>query len=86
MEPQTATTAPPGANAYPGEAWANAAQLSTIEARVDYLAALAMTVTIPDLRLARVQALKAQIDAGTYDLQPQQVAAALFDYMRARTD
>jgi anti-sigma28 factor (negative regulator of flagellin synthesis) len=36
--------------------------------------------------LARVQALKAQIDAGTYQVPAKQVSAALLAYMRLGTD
>lgn len=80
METQTPTIAPPGANAYAREA--NEPRCSTIAARVYKLAALALS--IPDLRLAKVQALKAQIDAGTYQVPAQQVAAALLDHMLVR--
>jgi flagellar biosynthesis anti-sigma factor FlgM len=59
---------------------------STTEARVRNLAEVATTVSIPDLRLARVRAIKAQIAAGTYDVSSEQLAAALFDYLRTRTD
>jgi flagellar biosynthesis anti-sigma factor FlgM len=63
---------------------ANAAQFSNIEARVDNLVALVLS--FPDLRSARVKALKAQIDAGTYNVPAEQIAAALFDYLRTRTN
>src|SRR5260221_14466291 len=75
-------TAPLGANVYLRETQADAARFSTIEARADHQAAVAVTATIPDLRLARVQALKARIDAVTYHVTSQQLAAALFGYMR----
>ncbi len=58
----------------------NQARFSRIEARVDHLEALAMDS--PDLRLARVHALKAQIAAGTYDVPAEDLAVALFEYMR----
>jgi flagellar biosynthesis anti-sigma factor FlgM len=59
---------------------ANEARFSRIEARVDHLEALVLNS--PDFRLARVQTLKAQITAGTYDVPAEKVAAALLDYMR----
>jgi flagellar biosynthesis anti-sigma factor FlgM len=79
MERETATIAPPGANVDAREA--DQSRFSTIAARVDNL--LAVALSIPDLRVARVQALKAQIKAGTYQVPAQQVAAALLDHMRA---
>ena len=82
MEPQTATIAPPGANAYAREA--DEPRFSTIAARVDNLVALALND--PDLRLARVQALKAEIDAGTYQVPAQPVAESLLDHMRLWAD
>jgi flagellar biosynthesis anti-sigma factor FlgM len=63
---------------------ANAAQFSNLEARAENLVALVLS--FPDLRAARVKALKEQIDAGTYDVTSEQLAAALFDYLRTRTD
>jgi flagellar biosynthesis anti-sigma factor FlgM len=68
MEPQTA----------------NAAQVSSPEARVDNLVALVLS--FPDLRSARVQELKAQIDAGTYHVPAEQIAAALCAHMRLWLD
>lgn len=56
------------------------ARISVIEARVDHLEALALNS--PDLRFARVQAIKAQITAGTYKVPAPQLADALLDYMR----
>ena len=82
MEPQAATIAPPGANAHAREA--DEPRFSTIAARGDNLVAVALN--IPDLRLARVQALKAQIDAGTYQVPAEQVAESLLDYMRVWKD
>jgi flagellar biosynthesis anti-sigma factor FlgM len=61
---------------------ANEARFSTIAAKVDNLTALALN--IPDLRLAKVLALKAQIDAGTYQVPAERVADSLLDYMRLR--
>lgn len=63
---------------------ANAAQFSHIEARVGNLVALVLS--FPDLRSARVKAFKTQVDAGTYEVTAEQIAAALFDYMRTPTD
>jgi flagellar biosynthesis anti-sigma factor FlgM len=78
MDPQSNTATPPKTDA-PG-AQSNAARFSIIEARVGHLEALALNA--PDLRLAKVLALKAQISAGTYKVPPLQVADALLDYMR----
>ena len=75
METQTATFAPLGANVEAPEDG-----FSTIAARAHRLAAVALS--FPDLRLARVQALKTQIDAGTYQVPAAQVAESLLDYMR----
>ena len=74
------TTTPRGGDADSGAARSNDARLSSIEARVDHLEALALKA--PDLRLARVLELKAQIAAGTYQVPALQVADALLDYMR----
>ena len=63
---------------------ANAAKFPNREARVDNLVALVLS--FPDLRSARVKALKAQIDAGIYNVTSEQLAAALFDYLRTWTD
>lgn len=63
---------------------ANTAQFSDPEVRVDNLVALVLS--FPDLRSAEVKALKAQIDAATYDVTSEQLAAALFDYLRTRSD
>src|SRR5713101_6005038 len=78
LEPQTATKAPPGANMCAQEA--EESRFSTIAARVDNLAAVVLS--IPDLGLARVQAVRARIDAGTYQVPAQQVAESLLDHMR----
>jgi flagellar biosynthesis anti-sigma factor FlgM len=83
MDPQSTTTAPPGSNA-DILAQIYEARFSSIEARVEHLEAL--TLSIPDLRMARVLELKAQIDAGTYDVPAERLAAALFDYMRVWSD
>jgi flagellar biosynthesis anti-sigma factor FlgM len=81
MDPQAAPTAPPGASA---DAQACEARFSSIEARVEHLEALALN--IPDFRLARVLELKAQIDAGTYDVPAERLAAALLEYMQVWGD
>jgi flagellar biosynthesis anti-sigma factor FlgM len=78
MDPQSNTATPPNADA--PAAQSNAARFSIIEARVDHLEAMARNA--PDLRLAKVLALKAQISAGTYKVPPLQLADALLDYMR----
>jgi anti-sigma28 factor (negative regulator of flagellin synthesis) len=62
----------------------NTAQFSHLEARVDNLVVLVLS--FPDLRSARVQELKVQIAAGTHDVTSEQLAAALFDHLRTRTD
>jgi flagellar biosynthesis anti-sigma factor FlgM len=83
MEPQSATTAPSGSNAdiltqiYE-------ARFSSIEARVEHLEELALN--IPDFRLARVLELKAEIDAGAYDVPAERLAAALLEYMQVWGD
>lgn len=56
-------------------------QFSTIAARVDNLVAVALS--IPDLRRARVRALQARIAAGTYQVPAEQVAESLFENMQA---
>jgi len=38
----------------------------------------------PELRMDRVQALKSQIDAGTYQVSPAQVADSMMEQMRVR--
>jgi flagellar biosynthesis anti-sigma factor FlgM len=77
----TTTTMPPNAEALAAlAAQLNDARFSKIEARVDHLEALALNA--PDLRLARVLALKAEISSGTYKVPPLQLADALLDYMR----
>jgi flagellar biosynthesis anti-sigma factor FlgM len=78
IDSQSSTTTPPNADAMAAQS--NAARFSSIEARVDHLEALALNA--PDLRLAKVLKLKAQISAGTYKVPPLQVADALLDYMR----
>ena len=75
METLPATIAPPGASVEAPED-----EFSTIAARAHRLTAVALS--FPDLRLARVQAIKAQIDAGTYQVPAAQVAESLLDYMR----
>ena len=78
MDPRAATNIPGNADARAAQS--NDARFSIIEARVDHLEALALNA--PDLRLARVLALKDQISAGTYKVPPLQLADALLDYMR----
>jgi flagellar biosynthesis anti-sigma factor FlgM len=78
VDPQSATNIPVNADALAAQS--NDARFSIIEARVDHLKALALNA--PDLRLAKVLALKAQISAGTYKVPPLQVADALLEYMR----
>jgi flagellar biosynthesis anti-sigma factor FlgM len=78
IDPQSATNIPGNADALTAQS--NDARFSIIEARVDHLEALALNA--PDLRLAKVLALKAEISAGTYKVPPLQVADALLDYMR----
>jgi len=77
-DPQSATNTPGNADALAAQS--NDARFSIIEARVAHLEALALNA--PDIRLAKVLALKAQISAGTYKVPPLQVADALLDYMR----
>lgn len=77
LEPETATIAPSSANV---DAWeADEPLFSIVEAKVDNLASVALS--FPEIRLARVQALKAKIDAGTYQVRAEQVADALLEYM-----
>jgi flagellar biosynthesis anti-sigma factor FlgM len=83
MDAQAAATAPPGSNA-DILAQIYEARFSSIEATVEHLEAL--TLSIPDLRMARVLELKAQIDAGTYDVPAERLAAALFEYMQVWGD
>ena len=66
-----------------GENAQESAQLefSTIAPRADNLVAVALS--IPDLRRARVRALKARIAAGTYQVPAEQVAESLLDHMQA---
>jgi flagellar biosynthesis anti-sigma factor FlgM len=78
LDPQSASNIPGNTDVLPAQS--NDARFSIIEARVDHLEALALNA--PDLRLAKVLALKAQISAGTYKVPPVQVADALLDYMR----
>ena len=75
METLTATIEPHGASVEAAEDGS-----SIIAARAHRLAAVALSY--PDLRLARVQAIKAQIDAGTYQVPAAQVAESLLDYLR----
>jgi len=75
---QTATIAPPCPNAHVREA--DEPRVSTIAARPDILVAVALS--IPDLRVARVQALKARIAAGTYDVPARQVAETMLEQMQ----
>ena len=78
LDPHSATNIPGNADALAAQS--NDARFSNIETRVEHLEALALNT--PDLRLAKVLALKAQISAGTYKVPPVQVADALLDYMR----
>ena len=78
LEPQTAALP---TDAYGRQTRVAEPQPSTTDASLSNLAAVALS--FPDLRLARVRALKAQIAAGTYHVTSEQLAAALFDHMRA---
>jgi flagellar biosynthesis anti-sigma factor FlgM len=80
METQAAPIAPTGATSDARAAQACDARFSSLEARVEHLEGLALKT--PDFRLAKVLELKAQINAGTYDVPALQVADALLDYMR----
>ena len=66
-----------------GENAQESAQLrfSILAARVDNPVAVALS--IPDLRRARVRALKARIAAGTYQVPAEQVAESLFEHVQA---
>jgi flagellar biosynthesis anti-sigma factor FlgM len=52
------------------------------ETSVGKLAAAALNA--PEVRLAKVQELKAQIHAGTYQVSAEQVAASMLEQMRVR--
>src|SRR5579863_3827360 len=78
LEPEIDSAGLSGLMAEGGEA--EQSESSKTAAGAEQLAALALS--IPDRRSGRVKALRAKIDAGTYQVPGEQVAAALLEYLR----
>lgn len=58
-------------------------RFSSGEAGVSTLAAVALHA--PEVRQAKVEALRQQIASGTYQVSPHQIAASIFDHLRTST-
>ena len=60
----------------------NDGPFSPNEARLTWLAAAALHA--PEVRTARVEALRTEIAAGNYHVSPHQIAASIVDQLRTR--
>ena len=60
---------------------ADKSQLSGTEMSVNLLAGSALQA--PEIRTDKVEALKAQIDTGTYQISSDQIAAVMMEQLRA---
>jgi anti-sigma28 factor (negative regulator of flagellin synthesis) len=74
-DPETVTTGPPAAKRE-----ATQSRAATIATGVHDLVAVALS--IPDVRLARLRALKELISAGTYQVTTEQVAEVVLEQMQ----
>jgi len=65
-----------------GEGGSSSSGLASQAARVNSLAAAALNA--PEVRDAKVEALRTQIAAGKYSVSPHQIAASMVDQLRTR--
>lgn len=71
----------PAAHASPAAAEPDDARISRSDTSVSALAASALQA--PETRTQKVEALRSQIKAGTYQVSPGQIASSVLEHIRA---